>query len=115
MIAAGPFSLKRSTASFAVALALACTSPAFAQTSLTWKQTWLPGSTYKVGDAVQYLGSSYISLVSKNLGAKPGDPATTEGVTGSTCSPCQWSLLAEIGATGTSGPTGATGASGPAG
>jgi hypothetical protein len=28
---------------------------------VSWEQTWLPGNTYKVDDAVQYLGSSYIS------------------------------------------------------
>jgi Collagen triple helix repeat (20 copies) len=82
---------------------------------LTWEQTWLPGNTYKVGDAVQYLGSSYISLAQKNKGNTPGDPATTEGVAGSTCNPCQWSLLAEMGATGPTGPSGPAGPSGPTG
>ena len=115
MIAVGRFSLRRWIGSLIVALLMACTASAFADPMLTWKQTWLPGSAYKEGDAVQYLGSSYISLVSKNEGHTPGDPTTTEGVTGSTCNPCQWSLLAEIGATGPSGPPGSTGAAGPIG
>ena len=115
MIAVGPFSLKRTIGSLVVALLMACTGSAFAKPGLTWRQTWLPGNTYNVDDAVQYLGSSYLSLVGSNKGNTPGDPATTEGVTGSTCSPCQWSLLAEMGATGPMGPSGPTGPSGPMG
>src|ERR1700722_14951411 len=86
--------------------------------ALTWKQTWDSLTTYKKRDAVQYLGSSYISLVAENKGTVPGNPATTEGVIGSTCRACQWSLLAEKGATGSpgaTGPPGPVGASGPMG
>jgi hypothetical protein len=110
--------MRKQSSSCWVLVALSCGmffAVSKATIALSWEQTWLPGNTYKIGDAVQYLGSSYISLVHKNEGNTPGDPATTEGVTGSTCSPCQWSLLAEMGATGPTGPSGPTGPTGPMG
>jgi hypothetical protein len=114
----GDRTMKKHSSSRWVVVALSCGmffAAGKATIALSWEQTWLPGNTYRVGDAVQYLGSSYISLVHKNQGNTPGEPATTEGVTGSTCRPCQWSLLAEMGATGPTGPSGSIGATGPTG
>jgi Collagen triple helix repeat (20 copies). len=83
--------------------------------SATFQGTWSVGTTYDLGDAVFYNGSSYVSLIGSNAGHQP-DTSTA-----------QWSLLAEqgatgatgapgpIGLTGSAGPTGATGPAGPVG
>ena len=63
---------------------------------------WLVGTTYPVGSAVSYGGSSYIALV-MNAGRQPD------------LSPVYWGLLAQAGAPGPIGPNGATGAQGPTG
>jgi hypothetical protein len=67
---------------------------------LTWQQAWISNTTYALNDAVQYNGSSYISLQPGNSGNLPDQ------------SPTFWSLLAQ---TGSTGATGATGAPGPQG
>src|SRR5262249_41102479 len=48
---------------------------------LTWQQAWSAGTTYGMGDAVSFNGSSYISLVNGNTGNQPDT------------SPADWSLL----------------------
>ncbi len=63
---------------------------------------WLIGSTYGVGDAVSYGGSSYIALVG-NVGRQPD------------VSPVYWAVLAASGAVGPTGATGPTGLQGPSG
>jgi len=82
---------------------------------VSFQGAWSNATTYALGDAVSYNGSSYISVVNGNINHQP-DTA-----------PASWSLLAQqgaIGATGPTGPigpvgatglTGATGATGPAG
>ncbi|MBS1799730.1 MAG: DNRLRE domain-containing protein [Acidobacteria bacterium] len=67
---------------------------------VSFQGTWSNATTYALGDAVSYNGSSYISLVSANINHQPNS------------SPAQWSLLAQQGATGPAGPTGATGLQG---
>lgn len=72
---------------------------------LYWMGAWDSGTTYRVGDAVSYEGSSWVSLVANNTSHLPTDTAF-------------WALLAqkgEIGATGAPGATGLTGATGAAG
>jgi hypothetical protein len=64
---------------------------------------WNVATTYALGDAVSYNGSSYISLVAGNVGFQPD------------ISNVKWALLAQAGATGSVGTTGATGPQGPAG
>ncbi len=78
----------------------------------TFRQTYNPAATYVVNDVVSFNGSSYVSLVSNNVGQQPD---TT---------PLAWSLIAQVGAKGDAGavgpqgpvgPMGATGAAGAAG
>lgn len=69
---------------------------------VTFSGGWLVGSTYTIGAAVSYAGSSYIALVA-NTGRQPD------------VSPVYWGLLAQSGAAGPAGPTGATGLQGPTG
>jgi hypothetical protein len=69
---------------------------------VSFKNAWLIGTAYALGDAVSYGGSSYIALVA-NVGREPD------------VSPVYWGLLAAAGATGAAGPTGATGLQGPTG
>ncbi len=69
---------------------------------LTWRGAWSNTTAYAVNDAVQFNGTSYISL-------QPGtghEPDT---------SPAFWSLLAQAGATGTAGTNGVNGSPGTAG
>ena len=79
---------------------------------VSFQGTWSNATTYTLGDAVSFNGSSYISLASGNLGFQPD------------ISNVKWGLLAQAGTNGTngtngaagpSGPTGATGSAGPAG
>jgi uncharacterized protein (TIGR03437 family) len=78
-------------------------------TGLTWRQTWSSSATYAQNDAVQFNGTSYISLQSNNTDHEPDN------------SPTYWDTLAQAGAVGATGPTGpagpagATGATGPVG
>jgi collagen type VII alpha len=63
---------------------------------------WLSGSSYKVGDAVNYGGNSFIATAA-NAGRQPD------------VSPTYWGLLAQVGAAGPVGPAGPTGLQGPTG
>ena len=63
---------------------------------------WLVNTSYPVGAAVSYAGSSYVALVA-NTGREPD------------LSPISWGLLAQAGAQGSAGATGATGLEGPTG
>jgi hypothetical protein len=69
---------------------------------VTFQSEWLIGTSYAVGDAVAYLGSSYVAL-SANVGREPD---TT---------PQYWGLLAAAGSVGPAGATGLTGMQGPTG
>ncbi len=68
---------------------------------LTFQGTWQQASTYNLGDAIFYGGSSYISLIANNTGNEP-DTA-----------PTQWGVLAQQGVAGPSGEHGLTGTTGP--
>ena len=82
---------------------------------LTWQGTWSASRTYALNDAVQFNGTSYISIQASNLNHAPAG------------SPTFWNTLAQVGATGAIGPigpagptgmtgvSGATGAAGPTG
>jgi hypothetical protein len=73
---------------------------------LVWEDAWRNSTTYAIGAAVSFGNSSFISLVSNNVGNQPNT------------SPSDWSLLASqgaAGATGPQGPKGATGTQGPQG
>ncbi len=63
---------------------------------------WLVGTSYAVGSAVSYGGSSYIATVT-NVGREPD------------VSPAYWAVLSQAGAAGAPGATGATGPQGPPG
>jgi len=75
---------------------------------LSFLGTWNNSTTYAVGNAVFYNGSSYTSLTGANVGNAPAAGAP-------------WALLAQQGSTGatgaigTAGPTGPTGPAGPQG
>lgn len=71
-------------------------------TSFTWRNAWSNSTAYAVNDAVQYNGSSYVSIQA-GTNQQP-DTATA-----------YWSLMAQQGATGSAGAAGATGATGPTG
>src|SRR5437868_5043214 len=69
---------------------------------LTWRDAWNSSTAYAVNDAMNFNGSSYISI-------QPGtnlEPDTN---------PSFWSLLSQQGATGATGATGAQGPIGPVG
>ena len=63
---------------------------------------WAAGTTYSVGSAVSYEGSSYVALVG-SVGRSPD------------VSPGFWAVLAQAGAAGSAGAAGAAGPQGPAG
>ena len=63
---------------------------------------WLAGTSYAVGSAVSYGGTSYAALAA-NVGREPD------------VSPAYWAVLAQAGTAGTPGATGAAGPQGPAG
>jgi hypothetical protein len=69
---------------------------------VSFQGTWSNLTTYAVGDAVFFSGSSYISLSGSNVGNTP-----TTGV--------PWALLVQQGSNGAAGATGATGANGSTG
>jgi hypothetical protein len=69
---------------------------------MTWQGTWNNTKAYAVSDAVQYNGSSYISVQAGT--AQPPD-----------ISPAYWSVLAQQGATGPQGPAGSAGSAGAIG
>ena len=70
-----------------------------------YQGAYTPATNYAFGDIVQYLGSSFISLLASNHGNTPGLVASA------------WGLLAaaQPGAIGPSGPAGPTGLTGPQG
>ena len=70
---------------------------------VSFQGTWSGSTTYGIGGAVFFQGSSYISKVNSNLNNQPD------------ISPTQWALLAQQGGVGPTGTTGATGAQGPQG
>src|SRR5277367_5562327 len=76
---------------------------------LTWQGTWSGATAYALNDAVQFNGTSYISIQASNLNHEPDT------------SPTFWNTLAQVGATGATGaigpvgPDGATGPTGPRG
>ena len=79
---------------------------------ITWQGTWSNTATYALTDAVQFNGTSYVSIQASNLNHPPE------------ISPTFWSILAEMGIAGPVGPrgpigltgsAGATGATGPTG
>ena len=67
--------------------------------SFNWQGAWSLATTYNVNDVVEYVGSSYISLVGGNFGNVPP------------LSPTAWSLMAQKGSDGTSGTDGTSGES----
>jgi hypothetical protein len=67
---------------------------------VSFQGTWSGSTTYVIGGAVFFQGSSYISKVNSNLNNQPD------------LSPTQWALLAQQGGVGPTGPTGTTGAQG---
>src|SRR6185503_10585727 len=71
-------------------------------TGITWQGTWSSSTAYVVNDAVEYNGTSYISI-------QPGTNKQPDTQT------AFWSVLAQIGATGATGATGAAGATGATG
>jgi len=71
---------------------------------LNWQSVpWTAGTPYNLNDAVNYNGSSYVSLQANNT----AEPDLTVGTS--------WSLLAQAGANGLAGPAGAAGSVGPEG
>jgi hypothetical protein len=62
----------------------------------TWQGTWASGTTYAIGDAVSYLGNSYVSTADGNTATPPSGA---------------WNLFAQGGATGATGPQGSPGGS----
>jgi len=69
---------------------------------VTFQGGWLIGTSYALGDAVSYGGSSFIALQA-NVGREPD------------ISPTYWGLLATAGTTGPAGATGPQGLQGPTG
>jgi hypothetical protein len=63
---------------------------------------WLVGTSYALGTAVSYGGTSYVALMG-NVGRQPD------------VSPAYWAVLAQGGASGAAGAAGAPGPQGPAG
>ena len=69
---------------------------------LSWQGTWNNGTSYALNDAVEFNGTTYISI----LAGTAHQPDT---------SPSFWSVLAQMGATGATGSAGTTGAAGATG
>ncbi len=74
-------------------------APTTPQQTLTYQGVYTPATNYALGDIVQYLGSSYLSLLASNHGNTPG------------LVPTAWGLLASA----LPGPQGAVGPAGPSG
>ncbi len=70
---------------------------------LTWRGTWVSGTSYVLNDAVGYNGASYFCILA------------TSGTTNPASATSNWALLASQGAQGPAGPTGPQGPAGPAG
>ena len=73
--------------------------------SFTWKGTYNNSSGYSVNDVVEYLGSSYISILSN----PPSNPFGTPP------NPVYWNLVAQAGTSGSSGTNGVSGSAGTSG
>ena len=75
------------------------------QQTLAYQGAYTPAANYAFGDIVQYLGSSFISLLASNHGNTPGLVASA------------WGLLAaaQTGPQGVAGPAGPAGSLGPQG
>ncbi|MCC7529762.1 MAG: hypothetical protein IT342_14660, partial [Candidatus Melainabacteria bacterium] len=74
-----------------------------------WKGEWSSSTSYLIGDAVSFNGSSYLAVADNSNSQPPSanwDTLAAKGDTGATGS---------TGATGATGNTGATGSTGPAG
>lgn len=87
---------------------------------VSFRGTWTTGTSYFLGDAVFYNGSSYISLSNANFNNTPtgGSPwalLAQQGVTGATGPAGPAGLQGTIGNTGPAGPQGITGITGPTG
>jgi hypothetical protein len=97
---AGPVGATGPAGATGVAGATGATGPAGpAGPPASFQGTWLVGTSYSVGSAVSFGGSSYVALAA-NVGRQPD------------LSPTFWAVLAQA---GTPGAAGATGAQGPAG
>jgi len=70
---------------------------------LTWRGTWVSGTSYVLNDAVGYNGASYFCILA------------TSGTTAPNLATSNWALLASQGAIGPQGVQGPTGPQGPAG
>jgi hypothetical protein len=70
---------------------------------LTWRSTWVSGTSYILNDAVGYSGASYYCFSPTSGTTNPADDTT------------HWALLANVGATGAPGATGLQGPTGAAG
>jgi hypothetical protein len=71
---------------------------------IQWQTVWGYPNTYVFGDAVSYLGSSYISIQNGNTSHTPVPGGTS-----------WWGVMAGVGNTGSDGATGLTGPAGPTG
>lgn len=70
---------------------------------LTWRSTWVSGTSYILNDAVGYAGASYYCILA------------TSGTTAPNLATSNWALLASQGAIGPQGVQGPTGPQGPSG
>jgi hypothetical protein len=70
---------------------------------LTWRSTFVPGTSYILNDAVGYAGASYYCILATSSPTVPSANTTN------------WALLASQGAIGATGATGLQGPTGPAG
>src|SRR6202142_3551996 len=95
---------------------------------VSFRGTWLVGTTYLIGDSVFFNGTSYISLVNPNVGHQPDTDVANgtgnwaflaqqgaTGLTGSTGPQGPLGMTGGTGSTGPQGPIGMTGATGPTG
>ncbi len=90
---------------------------------ISFQGPWNTLVTYATGDAVFYIGSSYISLSANNIGNVPTNGAPwallaqqgSAGATGAPGAPGGTGPTGPAGASGSAGAAGATGATGPAG
>ena len=70
---------------------------------LTWRSTFVPGTSYILNDAVGYNGASYYCILATSSATVPSSNTTN------------WALLASQGAIGPQGLQGPTGPQGPSG
>jgi len=70
---------------------------------LTWRGTWVSGTSYIANDAVSYSGASWFCI------------SATSGTTTPNLATSNWALLASQGAIGPAGAQGPTGPQGPSG